>query len=87
MKNTAEAAETVQIESMAKAGNEEYQLAGDDDLELRDIDVSLDGSRLTRGHSSLIAATSVIQCVTGKLLDTCTHSKVCKSCDHWNTKD
>ena len=50
------------------------------------IDVSADGTWMTRGYSSKVGVTSVIGQVTGKVLDTEVRSKVCKSCDYWEKR-
>ena len=42
---------------------------------------------MTRGHSSNVGVATVIGCATGKVLDTGTRSKVCKSCDVWEKQD
>ena len=46
-----------------------------------------DGTWMTRGHSSNIGAVSTIGCMTGKVIDCGTRSKVCKSCDVWQKRD
>ena len=82
------AAVKVQADSMQRAGKKEYNLAervkGD---KVRNIDVSCDGSWMTPGHSSMVGAATVIGCQTGKVLDTGTRSKTCKSCEHWKKRD
>ncbi|KAK3758696.1 hypothetical protein RRG08_056736 [Elysia crispata] len=77
-------------ERMRKAAGREYQFAHNDDSDSdanRNIDVSVDGTYMTRGHSSIVGVVTLIGCVTGKVLDTGTLSKTCKSCDYWNSKD
>ena len=56
---------------------------GDDGSAPHDIDVSVDGTWMTRGYSSKVGVTTVLGQVTGKVLDTQVKSKVCKSCDYW----
>lgn len=46
---------------------------------VRDIDISCDGTWMTPGHSSVIGVATTIGCATGKVLDTGTRSKQCKS--------
>lgn len=41
---------------------------------------------MTRGHTSNIGAATVIGMATGKVLDTGTRSKVCKSCQVWEKR-
>lgn len=48
---------------------------------LCDIAVSFDGTWLTRGHSSLIGVSCVIDIVTGYVVDFEVMSKVCRLCD------
>ena len=86
-KTVEKAATDVQKNSMKKAAEKEYALAGATQTPVRDIDVSLDGTYMTRGHTSLIGVTTCIGCVSGKVLDTGVLSKSCKSCDYWNTQD
>ena len=54
-----------------------------DETTPRDIDVSVDGSWMTRGYSSKVGAVTTIGLVTGKALDTEVRSKSCKGCDYW----
>ncbi|KAL8615364.1 hypothetical protein ACOMHN_023083 [Nucella lapillus] len=42
---------------------------------------------MTRGHSSKIGVVTAIGLETGKVLDSGTKSKVCKSCDYWEKQD
>lgn len=80
----------VQAASMKKAANTEFDLTlklDDENDKCRHIDVSVDGSWMTRGHSSKIGVTTAIGCTTGKVLDTGTLSKICKSCDYWDKQD
>ena len=85
----------VQSESMNDAAKIEYALAtippnkdgtDGDETSPRNIDASIDGSYLTKGFSSKIGVVTAIGCVTGKVLDTETKSKVCKGCDMWAKK-
>ena len=72
---------------MSKAAEEEFKLAKEIEGEsVRDIDVSVDGSWMTKGHTSNIGTTSLIGCNSGKVLDTETKSKVCKSCEYWTNR-
>ncbi|KAK3793476.1 hypothetical protein RRG08_003315 [Elysia crispata] len=81
--NVQNACVAVQAKSMSKAAEEEFKLAKEIEGEsVRDIDVSVDGSWMTKGHTSNIGATSLIGCNSGKVLDTETKSKVCKSCEY-----
>ncbi|GFN77291.1 hypothetical protein PoB_000379700 [Plakobranchus ocellatus] len=82
------AAETIQDKSMANEAKNEFILAdqNEDDVH-RNVDVLVDGTWMTRGHSSKIGVTTVIGCETGKVLDTNTLSKICKSCEHWEKRD
>ena len=78
--------------SMTRAAEIEYDMtkAGDSDIDnddVHNIDVSVDGSWMTRGHSSKIGVTTAIGCVTGKVLDTETLSESCKPCDFYNKQD
>ena len=70
---------------MEKAGKAEFRRAEGGDV--RDIDVSVDGTYMTRGFSSKCGVVSAIGCVTGKVIDVDTRSKVCKSCDYWEARD
>ena len=67
---------------MTKAGDSDS-----DNDDVHNIDVSVDGSWMTRGHSSKIGVTTAIGCVTGKVLDTETLSESCKPCDFYNKQD
>lgn len=87
-KNLEKAACTVQQQSMAEAARMEYsQATPSDGGEIRNIDVSSDGTWMTRGHSSNIGAASTIGCMTGKVIDCGTRSKICKSCEVWEKRD
>lgn len=86
-KTVMKAATAVQDTSMRKAAEAEYALAEVTDTGIRDIDASLDGTYMTRGHTSLIGVTTAIGCVTGKVLDTGVLSKICKSCEYWSKQD
>ena len=66
----------------------EYELAAPvQSTPFRNIDVSSDGTWMTRGHSSEVGAASVIGCETGKVLGVGTRRKVCKSCQYWDKAD
>ena len=66
----------------------EYELAAPvQSAPFRNIDVSCDGTWMTRGHSSKVGAASVNGCETGKVLGVGTRSKVCKSCQYWEKAD
>ena len=78
----------VQQQSMSEAAKQEYRMAEPiEDTDLRNIDVSSDGTWMTRGHTSNIGVATSIGCVTGKVLDTGSKSKKCKSCDVWKKRD
>ena len=80
------ASTTVQKASMKLAVEAEYTRARDvNNDEEKNIDVSSDGTWMTRGHSSKVGF--VIGMDTGKVLDTESRSKVCKSCDYWSKQD
>lgn len=71
------------FERAAEKVKEEYQkqgLAQPDDSGVLDISVSFDGSWLTRGHTSLVGLGSVIDTVTGLVLDAHVMSKHCQVC-------
>ena len=79
---------SVQAASMQRAAKIEREMAEPIEGEaVRDIDVSVDGTWMTRGHSSKVGVTSLIGCVTGKVLDAGVLSKTCKSCDFYSKKD
>ena len=82
------AATQVMNDTMAKAAGQEYEMADpvDDDAR-RNVDVSCDGTWVTRGHSPKVGAASVIGCATGKVVGMGTRSKVCKSCEYWDNAD
>ncbi|KAK7108483.1 uncharacterized protein [Littorina saxatilis] len=54
---------------------------------IRNIDVSSDGTWMTRGHSSNVGAASTIGCKTGKVIGCGARSKICKSCEVWEKED
>ncbi|XP_076468336.1 uncharacterized protein LOC143299096 [Babylonia areolata] len=80
-KTIYQAASAEQTESMARAAAIEHELA-DGEGEVKDVDVSVDGTYMTRGHTSNIGVTSAIGCQTGKVLDIGSLSKTCKGCDY-----
>jgi hypothetical protein len=86
-KTLHKASTSVQKVSMQTAAAAEYeqaeQNAGDEN---RNIDISSDGTWMTRGHSSKIGVVTTIGMKNGKVLDTQAESKVCKSCDYWRKK-
>ena len=66
----------------------EYELAAPvQSKPFRNIDVSCDGTWMTRGHSSKVGAASVNGCETGKVLGVGFISKVCKFCQYWDKAD
>ena len=90
-----EATVAVQGESMGEAAKQEYSFAENLDIDdqenlraPRDIDVSVDGTYMSRGYSSIskVGVVTAIGCVTGKVLDTSVRSKSCKSCDYWSKR-
>lgn len=85
-----QAVTATQAESMKEAAKIEHSLAEESETDgsdtSRDVDVSVDGTYMTRGFSSKAGVVTAIGCVTGKVLDTSVRSKVCKSCDHWSKK-
>lgn len=87
-KTVQAAATTVQVDSMRRAAEEEFAQAEPIPGEIvRNTDASSDGTWMTPGHSSKMGAATVIGCKTGRVLDTGTRSKVCKSCDVWLKRD
>ena len=65
----------------------EASTSSDSDNHPLNIDVSVDGTYMTRGFSSKIGVVSCIGAVSGKVLDIDVKSKVCKKCEHWSKKD
>lgn len=86
-KTIRKAAQEVQEQSMSKAAQLEVLMAEGDGDGVRDIDISCDGTWMTPGHSSVIGVATTIGCATGKVLDSGTRSKQCKSCENWNKRD
>ena len=85
--NLENAAAQVQDTSMSTAERQEYSLA--EPAEGTDVppsDASSDSTWMTRGHTSNIGVAITIGCVTGKVLDTGSRSKICKSCEVWEKK-
>lgn len=83
-----EAATSVQTFCMQNAAQKEYDCAealSDDDC--RNIDVSNDGTWMTKGHTSNVGLCTTIGLETGKVLDTEVKTKVCKSCQYWQKQD
>ena len=62
-------------------------LAEESRSDVRDVDISVDGTYMTRGHTSNIGVVTAIGLATGKVLDTGVKSKQCKSCDYWKQQD
>ena len=82
------AACTVQNQSMQRAAEREYAQADQiENYEVRDIDVSSDGSWMTPGHLSKVGIVTTIGCKTGQVMDVGTRSKVCKSCQVWKKRN
>jgi hypothetical protein len=78
------AATDVQTISMKQAAAQEYQNAENrENDENRHIDVSSDGTWMTRGHTSNVGLTTTIGMYSGKVIDTQCKSKKCKSCQYW----
>ncbi|KAL8625366.1 hypothetical protein ACOMHN_044509 [Nucella lapillus] len=86
-KTLEKATSTVQGECMARAASIEHRLTEETEDDVRDIDVSVDGTYMTRGHSSKIGVVTAIGLENGNVLDSGTKSKVCKSCDYWEKQD
>ena len=80
-----QAYESVAEESMQAASKELHQLS-EQTSEIKDCQVSVDGTWQKRGHSSLNGVISVISSKIGKCLDVAVMSKFCKSCQHWSEK-
>lgn len=80
LKNVSEAAK----ESMIKAVKElvkDRELEREDDSEITtDLCVSVDGTWMKRGHTSLYGASSIISIDSGKVLDVEVMSKYCHEC-------
>ncbi|KAK7106360.1 hypothetical protein V1264_017625 [Littorina saxatilis] len=81
------AACSVQKQSMEDAATIEHCLAEDATEEVRNIEISVDGTYMTRGHSSNIGVSTAIGVKTGKIIDTGARSKLCKSCEYWQRQD
>ena len=63
----------------------QYNLAEEEKNKvIRQIDVSVEGTYMTRGHTLEVGVATLIGCKRGKALDTESKSKSCKSCDYWN---
>ena len=87
-KTVEQAAHAEQRECMKRAAAAEHELAkGEGGRGVRKIDVSVDGTYMTHGHTSNIGVSTVIGCRTGKVLDTGSLSKTCKGCDSLKKPD
>ena len=53
----------------------------------RESGISVDGTYMTREHSSNIGILTVIGLKTGKVIDTGARSKLCKSWEYWEKQD
>ena len=80
-----EAYESVAEDSMKEASREVHNLS-QQTSEVKDCQVSVDGTWQKRGYSSLNGVVTVISSKVGKCLDVATLSKYCKSCQHWSKK-
>ena len=76
----------VQQQSMDDAAVSEFCLA-EDIGDIRNIQISVDGTYMTRGHSSNVGVSTATGLKTGKVLDTGAKSKLCKSCEYWEKQD
>lgn len=62
---------SVQERSMSAAAHTELQLGIQDEADtVADIDVSFDGTYMTRGHSSTVGVSVVVGCAAGTVLAT-----------------
>ena len=86
-KTKNKASTSVQKMSMQVAAKAEYDTAEATDDNVGDMTVSAGGTWMTRGQSSKQGVVTTIGMNNGKVLDTQAKSKVCKSCDYWNTQD
>ena len=76
---------TVADLSMKNAAKEVFQISKQTS-DVRNCQVSVDGTWQKRGYSSLNGVVSVISSETKKCLDVAILSKFCKACQHWSTK-
>ena len=74
-------------ESMSAAVKELRQInnCGEDDL--ADIAITIDGTWMKRGHSSLYGAVFALSWQTGKVIDYEVKSKFCYECNYWDKQD
>ena len=73
---------------MEAAAETEYNLAEEEKNKLiRQIEVSFDGTYMTRGHTSEVGVATLIGYETSKALDMDSKSKSCESCDYWNKQN
>ena len=83
----------LEYQQSTSSNEEDYADADDDscpdidNTSPRDIDVSVDGTYMTRGFSSKVGVVTAIGCLNGKVIDTELKSKVCKSCDFWEKRE
>ncbi|GFU53645.1 uncharacterized protein TNCV_2093871 [Trichonephila clavipes] len=80
LNNIKSASFIVAVASMNKAAKEEIATS-----ETNEICVSGDGTLKTRGHTSRIAVCSIIDDITGKVIDVEILSSYCKGCDKWKS--
>ena len=86
-KTIENATSSVQAESMKAAAAIEQSLAEESQSDVRDVDISVDGTYMTRGHTSSIGVVTAIGLATGNVLDTGVKCKQCKSCYYWKQQD
>ena len=58
-----------------------------EDGALANIAITIDGTWMKRGHSSLYGAGFALSCQTGKVLDYAVQSKFCYECNYWENED
>lgn len=87
-KKICEASSTVADYCMRKAANEEkkatHSLTANKDPE--DITISIDGSWMKRGFTSLFGIVAAIGEKTGKVIDLTVKSMFCKACEMWEKR-
>ena len=74
-------------ESMSAAAREVRELNNCEDGALADIAITIDGTWMKRGHSSLYGAVFALPWQTGKVLDYAVQSKFCYECNYWENQD
>jgi len=86
-KHIKDAAISEAKESMSAAVKEirEINNCGEDDL--ADIAITIDGTWMKRGHSSLYGAVFALSWQTGKVIDYEIKSKFCYECNYWDKQD